>query len=98
MVIMRVGFFEVRGHLGEIAGKRYVRPFLLHLEFFWLVGTLSIGSGVRSSSISGLAGPGILGHVLRIRDLNFLMLGDGLHMGILLWRPPLIFLLLLSIG
>ena len=53
MVILHVWYFGLRGHLGEIAGKIYVRPHFFLLEFFCSVGTLLVGGGDMCSGKFG---------------------------------------------
>ena len=40
MVFVRVWYFGLKGHSGEIAGKFYVRPLFLVFGFFCVVETL----------------------------------------------------------
>ena len=40
MVIMHVWFFGLKGHPGEIAGVKNIRPLFSFFVFFCVVGTL----------------------------------------------------------
>ena len=55
-------FIGLRGHSGEIAGKKQCETSFSPYRVFCLVGTLYIGGGSRSSGIFGLAGLGTLPH------------------------------------
>ena len=51
MVIKHVRFYGLKGHLGEIASRKTVRPLFLFFLFFCLVRILGHGIGVQCSGI-----------------------------------------------
>ena len=46
-------FYGLKGHLGEIAGRKMVRPLFLLFQFFCLVRNLGHGIGVQCFGICG---------------------------------------------
>ena len=85
-----VWYYGLRGHSGEIAGKVYVGPLVLILDFFCVVETLCSVEECLSGTC-GLVGPDILVRILLVLWLRSLMLVGGSRMGTWSWVRRMIF-------